>query len=128
MEATAKQELECRLGSLRRPVPADSTAGVSLSGLTESSPGEMELRFLEGAQTGLTRSQNTRTEADIAMEKTAETQSSLQSSEVVNVAPLNMNIGLTASNYTGTALQAEEVTLLDSRNTPLISTMVFHCF
>ncbi len=88
----------------------------------------MEPRFLDGAQTGFTRSQNTRTEADIAMEETAETQSSLQSIEAVNVAPSNMNIGLTPSNYTGTALQAEEVTLLDRRNTPLISTMVFHFF
>lgn len=33
MEAAAKQELQNRLG-LRRPVPPDSTAGVSLSGLT----------------------------------------------------------------------------------------------
>ena len=36
MEAIARQELVGRLGSRRYPVPADSTAGVSLSGLTES--------------------------------------------------------------------------------------------
>jgi hypothetical protein len=35
MEATAKQELQGRLG-LQRPVPLDSTAGVSLSGLASS--------------------------------------------------------------------------------------------
>ena len=33
MEAAAKYDLENRLGGERRPVPADSTAGVSLSGL-----------------------------------------------------------------------------------------------
>jgi len=36
MEATAKQDLEDRLDLRRRLVPADSTAGVSLSGLTNS--------------------------------------------------------------------------------------------
>lgn len=36
MEATAKEDLKSRLGSPRRPIPADSTAGVSLSGLTSS--------------------------------------------------------------------------------------------
>ncbi|KAF1974407.1 hypothetical protein BU23DRAFT_579833 [Bimuria novae-zelandiae CBS 107.79] len=36
MEGSAKQDLETRLGGLKRPVPADSTAGVSLSGLSNS--------------------------------------------------------------------------------------------
>jgi hypothetical protein len=36
MEAIARQDLVGRLGLRRYPVPADSTAGVSLSGLTES--------------------------------------------------------------------------------------------
>ncbi|XPS75439.1 hypothetical protein M3J07_007517 [Ascochyta lentis] len=34
MEATAREELMSRLGNSRRPIPADSTPGVSLSGLT----------------------------------------------------------------------------------------------
>lgn len=41
MEATARQDLEGHIGCLRRHVPADSTAGVSLSGLTESSVAAM---------------------------------------------------------------------------------------
>jgi hypothetical protein len=36
MEAIARQDLVGRLGLRRNPVPADSTAGVSLSGLTQS--------------------------------------------------------------------------------------------
>ena len=36
MEATSKQELDSRLVITRRPVPEDFTAGVSLSGLTDS--------------------------------------------------------------------------------------------
>ena len=37
MEAAAKQDLKGRLGSPRKQAPADSSAGVSLSGLTETS-------------------------------------------------------------------------------------------
>ncbi|KFY98359.1 hypothetical protein V500_01724 [Pseudogymnoascus sp. VKM F-4518 (FW-2643)] len=37
MEHAARKELEQRLGATHRPVPADSSAGVSLSGLTEHS-------------------------------------------------------------------------------------------
>lgn len=36
MEVVVKYNLENRLGGERRPVPADSIAGVSLSGLTET--------------------------------------------------------------------------------------------
>lgn len=36
MEAIARQDLVRRLGSKRYPIPADSTAGVSITGLTES--------------------------------------------------------------------------------------------
>lgn len=37
MEGAAQKELEQRLGTARRPVPADSSAGVSLTGLTDHS-------------------------------------------------------------------------------------------
>jgi hypothetical protein len=37
MEGAAQKDLEQRLGTARRPVPADSSAGVSLMGLTEHS-------------------------------------------------------------------------------------------
>ena len=36
MEVIARQDLVRRLGSKRHPIPADSTAGVSITGLTES--------------------------------------------------------------------------------------------
>jgi len=36
MEGAARQDLETRLGNPKKPVPADLTAGVTLSGLTNS--------------------------------------------------------------------------------------------
>jgi OTT_1508-like deaminase len=46
MEATAKNDLDSRLGIARRSAPAESTAGVSLSGLTGSSWARMSTRPL----------------------------------------------------------------------------------
>jgi hypothetical protein len=64
MEATAKQDLGGRLGTMRRPVPADSTAGVSLSGLT--------------------------TQEDMVM--AVESQSSFHTTEVISLAHANAEI------------------------------------
>lgn len=55
MEATAKQELESRLGSPKRPIPADSTAGVSLSGLTSSDSARVKGKTPVGSWVGSLR-------------------------------------------------------------------------
>lgn len=59
MEATARQDLEGRLGHLRRHVPADSTAGVSLSGLTESIVAPMVTKESTGPQRKIAADQST---------------------------------------------------------------------
>ncbi len=61
MEATARQDLEGRLGSPRETVPADSTAGVSLSGLTESGVAAMLIKASTGPQCKIAADQDTAT-------------------------------------------------------------------
>ena len=68
MEATARQDLEGRLGCLQRHVPADSTAGVSLSGLTEPSIAAMVTKASTIAQCKVATDQNTATGPGIAMD------------------------------------------------------------
>ncbi|KAL9630478.1 MAG: hypothetical protein Q9164_006393 [Protoblastenia rupestris] len=69
MEATARQDLEGRLDCLRRHVPADSTAGVSLSGLTESSVAAMVTKLSTEQQCKVATDQNTTTSPGIAMDR-----------------------------------------------------------
>ena len=69
MEATARQDLEGRLGCLRRHIPADSTAGVSLSGLTESSMAAMVTKALTGPQCKVADDQNTATSPGGAIDR-----------------------------------------------------------
>lgn len=101
MEETAKQDLESRLGSSRRPVPAESTAGVSLSGLTSSSLARETTQHPVRSWSDSVESQNA-TE-DVESEK------SLCQTEVVNLTPYE-----------------EEELYLDSSNTHPITAMVFH--
>ncbi|XTI90352.1 hypothetical protein V2W45_1245369 [Cenococcum geophilum] len=101
MEATAKQDLESRLGSSRRPVPAESTAGVSLSGLTSSSLAREETQHP-------VKSWNDSVESQNATEN-VESEKSLCQTEVVNLTPYE-----------------EEELYLDSSNTLPITAMVFH--
>ncbi|KAL8706065.1 MAG: hypothetical protein Q9201_000858 [Fulgogasparrea decipioides] len=69
MEATARQDLESRLGSLRSHIPADSTAGVSLSGLTESSATAVITKASTGPQHTVAADQNTATGPGDAMDR-----------------------------------------------------------
>jgi len=69
MEATARQDLEGRLGCLRRNVPADSTAGVSLSGLTESSVAAMVTEASIGPHCKVAADQDTATGPGDAMDR-----------------------------------------------------------
>lgn len=47
MEAAAKQDLDGRLGFARRAIPADSTAGISLGGLTTASTTGLDMPNLD---------------------------------------------------------------------------------
>lgn len=69
MEATAKQDIERRLGFLRGRVPADSTAGVSLSGLTESSAPAMVIQASTGSQCDAAANPSAAIGPDIAMDR-----------------------------------------------------------
>ncbi len=69
MEATARQDLEGRLGSSRKIVPADSTAGVSLSGLTESSVAAMVTKSSTGPQCKVAADQDTATSPSDVMDR-----------------------------------------------------------
>ena len=62
MEATARQDLEGCLGVLRRHIPADSTAGVSLSGLTESSVAATITQASTGPRCKVATDRNTATD------------------------------------------------------------------
>lgn len=68
MEAAARQDLEGRSSYLRRHVPADSTAGVSLSGLTEASVAAMVTKASIGPQCKVAADQNIVMAPDIAMD------------------------------------------------------------
>lgn len=125
MEATAKRELEVRLGSLRRHVPADSTAGVSLSGLTESRPTGVGAQVPIGSRSEFVVNQNATVGRRITMEEdTAESETSFHPIEVVNFTPSNEEIGPATFNRTLMAIPTEQ-DLENSDSTP-ISTMVFH--
>ena len=101
MEAMAKQDLESRLGFPRRPAPAESTAGVSLSGLTSSSLAREMTQHPIRLWSDSVESRNA-TE-DVESEK------SLCKTEVVNLTPYE-----------------EEEPYLDSSDTLPITVMVFH--
>lgn len=111
MEATAKQDLDSRLGTTRRPVPADSTAGVSLSGLTEIGSQVFVRGRVDSVMSG-----------DLAMYTVP--QSSSRLIEVASLTPTNLEMDLAAPSESG----FPESTSLFSENDSLgsISAMVFH--
>ena len=69
MEATARQDLEGCLTNFRKHIPADSTAGVSLSGLTESSVAAMVTEASAGPQCKVATDQIIATGPDITMDR-----------------------------------------------------------
>jgi hypothetical protein len=107
MEATAKQELDSRLVITRRPVPEDSTAGVSLSGLTDSNlTGTATQALVEGRAESMTD---------------AEPQSSSRPIEVVSLTPTNVEIDPAPFSERGFS---ESILVAGSRTS--MSAMVFH--
>lgn len=121
MEAAAKQDLEGRLGGRRRSIPADSTAGVSLSGLIESVG--MGTRIVESQVR-----QDTAMEGCIAIGgkmtegKTTKSESSFCPVDVVSLTPSNMEIEPATSDEKEVAESIEQV--LNSGTTSVLA-MVF---
>ena len=128
MEAAAKHDMENRLGGGRRLVPADSSAGVSLSGLTESaeilsqailqspacSPTEFDAVMGEGVAIGL---------SIINAEKTR-SKSSFQPIDVVNLSPPKIDVETVTIDGENSAMVREPI----FQESSLISVraMVFH--
>ncbi|CZR51798.1 uncharacterized protein PAC_01675 [Phialocephala subalpina] len=119
MEATAKQHLDSRLGTKRRLIPPDSTAGVSLSGLTESSTKRKRTQSPAGLLVGLAASEDSVVNL--------EPQASFHPTELVSLGPMSLEIDqATTSTPVQTALS--ESTDLSSEHAYLdsISKVVFH--
>lgn len=116
MEAIAKQHLDSRLGTKRRRVPPDSTAGVSLSGLTESSLTRKRTQFPSSLRAGFTASEDPAT--------TLKPQASFHPIEVVSPSPTNLEM----NQATAVQRALTEPTDLSSEHNYLdsISVMVFH--
>ncbi len=128
MEAAAKHDLAGRLGGGRRPVPPDSTAGVSLSGLTE--PAGMGTQILAESQDNFQLRPNTAMDGDIAIEgavtvegETFEPASSFRPIDVVSLTPYMETEPITL-NRTGVATPTEWS--LTNNSSTSVLTMVFH--
>ena len=128
MEAAAKQDLEDRLGGQRRFVPADSTAGVSLSGLTE--PAEMGNQIVVESQADFQVMPDTAIKGSIAVDgsstiegETTESESSFRPIDIVSLAPSNMEIDPATSNRVGVAIPREQSF---NGNPTSVLAMVFH--
>lgn len=107
MKAAAKHDLAGRLDGGRRPVPPDSTAGVSLSDLTE--PAGMRNQILAESQDNFQLRPNTAMDGDIAIEgavtvegETFEPASSFRPIDVVSLTPYMETEPITL-NRTGVA-------------------------
>ena len=128
MEAAAKHDLKNRLGGERRPVPADSTAGVSLSGLTElagiGSPVLLQSQadFLIGSDATI--------EGSVAIGRSIKgegetlSESSSHPIDVVNLAPPNMDIERVTMDRKEAAIATGQ--LIENSNSISVMTMVFH--
>ena len=128
MEAAAKHDMENRLGGGRRPVPADSSAGVSLSGLTESAeissqailqspacyPTESDAVMGEGVAIGLS----------ITSAEKTRSKSSFQPIDVVNLSPPKTDVETVTIDGENWAMVREPI----FQESSLISVraMVFH--
>jgi hypothetical protein len=128
MEAAAKHDLENRLGGGRRPVPADSTAGVSLSGLTESA--RMGSQALLQSQADFLMGSDVTMEGSVAVERSitgeGETlsESSFHPIDVVNLTPPNMVIERVTMDREEAAIATGQI--IENSNSISVLAMVFH--
>ena len=127
MEAAAKYDLENRLGGERRPVPADSTAGVSLSGLTNRArTGSQDLlqsqtdflvssdTIMEGCGEGSIREE----------EEAVQSLSLLYPIDVMELTPPDLGIEPVISGKGDVAMVTEQ--LINNRNSTSVLAIVFH--
>jgi hypothetical protein len=110
MEATSKQELDGRLGTTHRPVLADSTAGVSLSGLTDSN------------LTGIATQALVKGRVESMMD--AEPRSSSRPIEVVSLTPTSLEIDPAVFSEWGFLESTDSFS--ETRSLSSISAMAFH--
>ena len=121
MELAAKRDLDYRLGALRTGGVPDSTAGVSLSGLTEASVGAQG--YL-GSQEDLSVPQGSVDEVPAAMEyETAGEESPCPVGVTDSTSPIN-ETWPTSPNKVLVASPTEQFP--ESNSSTPISTMVFH--
>lgn len=85
MEGAARQDLETRLGKLKRPIPVDSTAGVSYSGLMNPDVAETAGKGLIRLPSDFSTSLQDITNAVVETKPSAESEHSLYPIEVVNL-------------------------------------------
>jgi hypothetical protein len=124
MEATAKQELESRLGSARRSFQADSTAGVSLTGLTETRLAVIDSGISIQSQSEVAVSRGPVIEMDHTAEgNRAASESSSQPIEVVELTSFSNELESIPSNTPFTANLSEQFPRNDQN---MMSDMVFH--
>jgi hypothetical protein len=124
MEATAKHDLENRLGNQYRSVPADSTAGVSLSGLTQLGQGTTGTQLPIGLHHDSAAKQNATLAKEGGSTIEGETAAS-QSIEVIDLTPPNEEIEPSSTfDRAVTTVPIGEV-WGNSESTP-VSAMVFH--
>jgi len=106
MEAIARQDLITRFGLRRYPVPADSTAGVSLSGLTESKSLEVtaseDLDYIEIDPVGFTDNEglpDTGPSRYAAPDKVTDSSTSTRSVSPAYSIPSSQKIGAGEANF-----------------------------
>lgn len=107
MEGAAKQDLKNRLGGLKRAVPADLTAGVSLSGLTNYDLARMASQDLTRSRRDSVESSNDTPMPIVPMEKSVDSKQVLSPIEVITIS-------------------RNEESCLDRGGTPPITAVVFH--
>ncbi|KAH0536098.1 hypothetical protein FGG08_007003 [Glutinoglossum americanum] len=124
MEAAARRDLDSRLPTLRTRIPADSTAGVSLSGLTEPSLGGVGIRAHLGSRGDPAVGQNRTSEEPVEMEDETAGEESPFPIGVVNLAPPIDEPWPPDFSRTSTTILTEQYP--ESGSSTSISTMVFH--
>ena len=111
IEAAAKHDIENRLGGQRRPIPADSIAGVSLSGLTDIV--RRESPDLSQLQESLHVSSSILTERGEGKmrkeEKTIQSSLSLHPINVVELTPVDIDIKPITSGKGDEAIATEQL-------------------
>ncbi len=127
MEAAAKTDMETRLGGERRPVPADSTAGVSLSGLTDlaitGSQVPWHSQTDDQVNSGTVMEGREAIEGNVRVEEeTIESPLSFHPIDVVELTPSNIRIEPVPLDVGDVVTEQ----LINNSNSTMVLAMVFH--